>query len=631
MGEADGGTEVVRIELERLVAVVGGVFELPLGKMADGPLVPGFGKGGSVVDQIGRFVDCLGVVLVLIQPADAGQAVLLLLTAVPPPELANAAVGQEAHAAVAVVHRLAEDGAMRIVAKKADGHDCGPPDDVVAADRQALERAEQIPLANGLDESRGVLRFEVLVVEAHEGRSLVLVHTGAPLAGQSGELEATESFGGVHAVRWSMAPSYGLLNSSLITKGRANNERCGPGSSFFGSTAAGIAGKNGMTCLSLRKRGLMANWHNQLTWAACTWFALFGCLIAEEPKWKTGPEFRQQLAVKLGVTWVEREMRDTLAGISRELDVAVFLDRRIDPGQTINLTLRNQPAEEVLKQLAAAGHAEWRAVGPVVYVGPAETVKKLATVAALRRQEAERLPTEARSRLLKERAWQWSELVEPRQLLDVLAAEGEVKISGMEQAPHDLWPAVSLPPLAWTDRMSLVLAGFDLTFEIADAGNSVRLVSIPAKVVIEKTYSSRGAVGAVVAQLRRATSGAEIRVEQGKIVVAGLQEDQEVVEGLLAGPKGTPAKSTKVKKGPVEKRYSLTAGKNDPAGAIVRTVAVQLGKELKYDANVLEKLKQNVPLSVKEVTLDELLMAVLKPLGLSYKLTDEALEIVPTE
>jgi hypothetical protein len=81
----------------------------------------------------------------------------------------------------------------------------------------------------------------------------------------------------------------------------------------------------------------------------------------------------------------------------------------------------------------------------------------------------------------------------------------------------------------------------------------------------------------------------------------------------------------------MEKRYSLTAGKNDPAGAIVRTVAVQLGKELKYDANVLEKLKQNVPLSVKEVTLDELLMAVLKPLGLSYKLTDEALEIVPAE
>ena len=63
----------------------------------------------------------------------------------------------------------------------------------------------------------------------------------------------------------------------------------------------------------------------------------------------------------------------------------------------------------------------------------------------------------------------------------------------------------------------------------------------------------------------------------------------------------------------------------------MRTVAVQLGKELKYDANVLAKLKQNVPLSVKEVTLDELLTTVLKPLGLSYKLTEEALEIVPAE
>lgn len=371
-------------------------------------------------------------------------------------------------------------------------------------------------------------------------------------------------------------------------------------------------------------------WHNRLTWGLFAWFAAGVILHAEEPvQWKTGAAFRQQLAVTMGVTWTDRGLRDALRGVSRQLEIAAFLDRRIDPGQTIGLTLRDQPAEEVLRQLAAAGQAEWRAVGPVVYLGPSHVAAKLPTLAALRRQEAERLPVEGRSRLLKTQAWQWEELAEPRRLLEELAQQAGVNVSGAEQVPHDLWPAGSLPPLAWTDRLTLLLAGFDLTFEIADQGRSVRLVPFPETVVLEKSYTPRGAAGAVAAQLRRAVPGAEIRVEQGKLVAAGLQEDHEKIESLLAGQSVKSAKTVKGKTG--EQRYSLTIGKNDLAGAVMRKIAEQLGKELKYDTAVLQKLKQHVPVNVKEATLDELLMATLKPLGLTYKLTDDSLEIVVAE
>jgi len=355
-------------------------------------------------------------------------------------------------------------------------------------------------------------------------------------------------------------------------------------------------------------------------------------LGAQQPaQWKTGGAFRQQLAasVSVTVTWENRALRDALAGLSQQLDVAVLLDRRIDPGQSITLIVREKSAEEALKQLAAAAHAEWRAVGPVIYVGPAHAAAKLPTLAALRRQDAERLPAEVRSRLLKVQAWTWDELAEPRRLLDELAKQAGITVSNPEVIPHDLWPAVSLPPLAWVDRLSLLLAGFDLTFEIADQGKAVRLAPFPDKVLLEKSYVTRGPAGTVAAQLRRVAPDAEIRVEQRKIVVAGLQEDHEKIEQLLAY-QNTPKTKT-AKKGPVEQRFSLTVGKNDPAGAVVRTIATQIGKELKYDTAVLQKLKQNVPLSVKDVTLDELLTVTLKPLGLTYKLTDEALEIIAAE
>jgi hypothetical protein len=376
----------------------------------------------------------------------------------------------------------------------------------------------------------------------------------------------------------------------------------------------------------------MANWHaghNRLTWAALVWFAAGSILNADEPaRWKTGAEFRQQLAATtMSVTGSERALRDVLAGVSAQLDIAMFLDRRIDPGQLIGLNFREQPAEEVLRQLAAAGHAEWRAVGPVIYIGPPHAAAKLPTLAALRRQEAEKLPAEARARLSKMQAWQWGELAEPRRLVEELGKQAGVAIGGAEQIPHDLWPAVSLPPLAWVDRLSLLLAGFDLTFEITDSGKGVRIVPFPEAVKLEKRYSPRGAANSVAAQLRQAVPDAEIRVEQGKIVVAGLQEEHEKVELLLAGQGVKSAKSAKVK--PLPPKYSLTVGPNDPAGAVMRNIADRLGKELKYDAAVLQKLKQNVPVNVKDVTLEELLTATLKPLGLTYRLTEDALEVVP--
>ena len=42
---------MIGIQLQRLVAVVGGLFELLQSKKTDRPLIPGFGKPGSVFDQ----------------------------------------------------------------------------------------------------------------------------------------------------------------------------------------------------------------------------------------------------------------------------------------------------------------------------------------------------------------------------------------------------------------------------------------------------------------------------------------------------------------------------------------------------------------------------------------------------
>jgi hypothetical protein len=218
------------------------------------------------------------------------------------------------------------------------------------------------------------------------------------------------------------------------------------------------------------------------------------------------------------------------------------------------------------------------------------------------------LPVEAKGRLLRQEAWKWDELAEPRGLLSELTQAAGVTIDNRDLVPHDLWPAADLPALPWVDRMTLLLAGFGLTYEFADGGTAIRLVQIPDEVLVEKTYTPRGEPGPVVAQLRRLVPSAKIRVEGRKLLVLAGDDDHDQIQKLLSGQ---TVKTTV--KTPGEKRYSLTV-ENQAAGAVVKTVANQLNKEMKYAPELAETLQTKVSLVVSDVTLDDLLMKTLAPL-----------------
>jgi hypothetical protein len=368
---------------------------------------------------------------------------------------------------------------------------------------------------------------------------------------------------------------------------------------------------------------------NRLTWTVCGWFVLAaGATVAQQPeKWKTGAALQHQLGEQAGVTWQDRGLRDGLVRLSQKYGVAIFLDRRIDPDQELTLVARDQSLEEVLRRISADAHAGIAIVGPVIYFGPPETASKLATLAALRRQDASKLSSDIKTRLLRADVWQSDELTQPRQLLDGLARQAGMTLENGDIIPFDLWPAVSLPPLAWTDRLSLLVAGFGLTYEIGDRGTSLRLVPQPTAVALEKIYTPRGNAASLAAQLGRVLPDAKIHTESQKLVVTASQEDHEKIDRLLSGQTIRTAKPAK-KVG--EKLYTLHTGK-EPAGEVVSSVAKSIGKKLEYDASVLNKLKSIVQIDQDNVTLEYLLETTLQPLGLTYRLTDESLEIVEVQ
>ncbi|MDX1945249.1 MAG: STN domain-containing protein [Pirellulaceae bacterium] len=348
-----------------------------------------------------------------------------------------------------------------------------------------------------------------------------------------------------------------------------------------------------------------------------------GGASGQEPvPWKTGPALKLALDGNVGITWGERPAREGLVNLSRATGVAIFIDRRLDPEEKLDLKLADLSLQVVLERVAARLQGSVAVIGSVVYLGPTTTAAKLASIAALRREES-RQNSAISARLLKSEPWRWAEPAEPRMLLAELATRGGVSVQNPELIPHDLWPAADWPPLPWTDRLTLVLAGFGLTFELA--GDAIRLVPFPDKLVFEKLYTPRGEPAKTAADLAKQYPDAKITVAGGQLRIVAPAEDHDQIDRLLRGEKVRVSKT-----GPPQKRYSLTV-ERQAAGNVVKTVANQLGVEMKYDPSLTDKLRQSVSFVVKDVPLDELLEKTLKPLGLAYKLDDKTIEIIARE
>jgi hypothetical protein len=342
--------------------------------------------------------------------------------------------------------------------------------------------------------------------------------------------------------------------------------------------------------------------------------------------WKTGAEFETQLNSLVGIRWAANPLRRALSTLAHHQGVAILLDRRVDPDQEIDFSAQNTELRQVLERLSEQLGLGVCQVGPVIYLAPRETTAVLATVAALREEEENALAPTTRSKLRRARPLQWPELTTPRALIEHMAGEVGLQVEGSEQIPHDLWPAVDLPPLGFAKQMSLVLAGFNLTYEYDRQGSGIRLKPLPATAVIQREHVLRGSPTRVVAEIQRRFPNARLAVNANRLVVEGTIEEHDAIRQLLAGgpvkqrPAAPPAQAQVL--------YTLEI-QNQPVGGIATALAKRLGREVRFDPRTTEKLGQLVSFQVKEATLEELLNALFQPVGLSYRIDEQTMVVLP--
>ena len=106
--------------------------------------------------------------------------------------------------------------------------------------------------------------------------------------------------------------------------------------------------------------------------------------------WLTGEKLRQQLDQKVSITWSARSgipFRQALTHLSQAQQVAILVDRRVDPDQKIELTSDDATLDATFKLIASKLSIGEAQVGSVIYFGPEATARRVRTVSVLRHGE----------------------------------------------------------------------------------------------------------------------------------------------------------------------------------------------------------------------------------------------------
>ena len=161
----------------------------------------------------------------------------------------------------------------------------------------------------------------------------------------------------------------------------------------------------------------------------------------------------------------------------------------------------------------------------------------------------------------------------------------------MAQVPADLWARADLPPLTLSERLTLLLAQFDLTYELSADGTSIRLVPLP-----ENPQPPR-------------------RVESAKEKPPAEKPGHRIVVG------------------PAKKVYSLTV--ELPVGQLLQSLGPRMGLDIHIDKEAVaaagKSLDTKVKIDVKDVGDDELLRAVLEPAGLTFTRKENVVDVRPKQ
>ncbi len=196
--------------------------------------------------------------------------------------------------------------------------------------------------------------------------------------------------------------------------------------------------------------------------------ALHGIALAAvlaAPPARAAEAVARALATPVTATWTKLPLRAAADRLSEIGGIVIVVDRRIDPGTLVSLRAEGDTLDDVLIRVAAAAGAEAAAYAGHIRLVPVGRGAPLVAAEKRRADELRRLPTRLRPAALTRDETSWPDGAVPREIVAADAARAGIMIAGLDDLPHDHFPAALVPQLPLADRLDLILAHFDRRIE----------------------------------------------------------------------------------------------------------------------------------------------------------------------
>jgi len=361
---------------------------------------------------------------------------------------------------------------------------------------------------------------------------------------------------------------------------------------------------------------------------------------ADKPaEWSTAADFQQAVNRWVSVTFLTEgnQVRQVCADLARTQNVAIVLDRRLDPSRAVLLEPPVTGAlSTVVDQVAATQDATVRTIGDCLYLLPIDDAAPFATLVALRSDELQRpalrrelqFSSTQLTRLTQPRPRIWVSFARPRDLMEQAARECGITITNPELLRHDLWYAGALPRASAVEFLSFVLFQYDLTFAW-QPGGKIELQPIPANVTLTRTHRLASTqVESVKEKLAAQYPDAIWQQRGSRIEVTGPAELHAALE---AGPDAENDGTPRVRWN--DRTFTMRVQRK-PLGAVLQYLQ-QAGLPVIYDAEQLQKagfdLEQLINFEVSNADAEGLFSAICKPLQLPYEFQPTGIVIGPAE
>jgi hypothetical protein len=333
-------------------------------------------------------------------------------------------------------------------------------------------------------------------------------------------------------------------------------------------------------------------------------------------------------------SWERAGLRAALTGLAAPHQVHVFLDRRIDPERQVSGDFPLQPLRGLIESVALRHGIALTTIGNVAYLGPPESARRLRTIDQLRRSEAESLERRLGKGLLARDRLAWPDLATPRELVEEVCRRAQVTLANPDAVPHDLWAGGALVNVPRVTQLTILLAGFDLTFS-CDSQGVVTLRPVHPDELWEQSYRVPPGGRRLADEIKSQFPDATFEVDAARVRVTGFIEDHEAIRQWLQT--GRPAAEDRPRSNTArqpERRFTMRVVRK-PLRDVLRAIEKETELRIAFNDSSKEQaeasLDQLISFEVREVEIDELMKAVLGPLKLDFRRDGTNIEIgIPT-